>query len=676
MSIIPLQERYFEMIDQVMYVFERGLVQAGLSVNYYRKEKSNGNKRMMFIDHPKNRRFSLVAFETLSDAHKKCIIEKIGNPYDYTAKEPIKKMVKDCHKAEQFFLDYTFNSKKLPKQRVKQYARAAAWLNMLADVDNKRNKPIKELGITVPAFFQHVKELMQLEKNAGANDNYESKHQLTKDFPTTYQNLRTKMLQYKESGYSVLIDKMYGNNLAAKINDDVAETQLLELIENPMQYDDVLIAMMYNVWAGKNNYKLIEPQTVGIWRRKKSALVTAGRYGNAAFNEKHIRQVKGLLPSFPLALVEHDDNNLDFLFTDGKYNFHKYVAICVIDSRTKLLLGKSYVQGRNPEQWQVYHAYLDAMYYIRSLTGGWYMPFEFKADKWAHKSLNAFYQKLGAFITPSHGNKHRGYIEQFFASPLWKRSQQLVSQSNWSGNNMTAINRGVNQEVLDLNMNNRPLIGNEAELQIEKFFTLLRHLPDFKREQMNALSKEQQFLQEWETLTDEQKKPISDEQFLLTFGIKHEPHGRSISITNRGIEPQINKYKLSYDLPETWMYNELIGAKVNVYYDPFDMSRVLVTDEKNIRFIARTAQLQPRALIDQYTGSRTYLNAILAEKKEQVSVVSSASAQRKETVNLDYYNAEAMLQSGVMIKELKNEAEQRYLENGGRPTLEDKINSM
>jgi Mu transposase, C-terminal len=124
------------------------------------------------------------------------------------------------------------------------------------------------------------------------------------------------------------------------------------------------------------------------------------------------------------------------------------------------------------------------------------------------------------------------------------------------------------------------------------------------------------------------------------------------------------------------MYNNLIGSKVNVYYDPFDLSRVLVTNEKDIRFIARTAQLQPRALKDQYTGSRTYLNAILAEKKDQVGQVSSASAKRKETVNIDYYNAEAMLQGGVMIKELKNEAEQRFLETGGRRSLEDMIGDM
>lgn len=678
MKIIAIKERIFEAIEGVIYVFEKGLEESGLSTNYYRKEKSKGNNRLEFIDHPKDRRYNLVAFETLSEDHQNKIINRFGSPYDYVSREPIKKMVHTDHKAEQFFLQYKFNgSKNLPLKRVKQYTRAAEWLNMLVHVEDSRNKPIKELGINVPLFFDHVKTIMQQEKENGASETFAGNHQLSGDFPTTYQNLRNKMLAYKETSYSIIIDKMYGNNLAAKINDDVAEAQLLTLLEHPMQYDDVMVCMMYNMWAKDNSYKLIEPATVGVWRRKCEALIMMGRNGSSAYNEKYIRQVKGLLPSAPLSLVEHDDNNLDFLFSDtNNYDFNKYVAICVVDSRTKLLLGKSYRMGQSPEQWQVYHAYLDAMYYIRSLTGAWHAPFEIKADKWASKSLSPFYEKIATFIPPSHGNKHRGYIEQFFASPIWKRSQQLVSQNNWSGNNITAKNRGVNEEVMRINAKNRPMVGNQAEQQLEDFFHLLRHMPDIKRNNMKAPSKEQIFLQEWALLHNDDKRAITDEQFLLTFGIKHEPQGRSIAITNRGVEPQINNNKLSYDLPEAWMYNQYIGAKVNVYYDPYDMSRVLITNEDDIRFIAKTAQLQPRALKDQYTGSRTYLNAILAEKKDQVRTVSDASAERKLIVNDEFYNAEAMLQGGVMLKELKNEAEQVYLQNGGRRTLEDMINDM
>jgi hypothetical protein len=120
------------------------------------------------------------------------------------------------------------------------------------------------------------------------------------------------------------------------------------------------------------------------------------------------------------------------------YKYNKYVSIVVLDSCTKLVLGYSFAHGKSPEQWQIHHAYLNAMYYIRSLTGGWYLPFEIKADKWASKSLTPFYNKVAKFIPPAHGNKHRGYIEQFFGIDHWKRCQKLVSEGNWSGNNITA----------------------------------------------------------------------------------------------------------------------------------------------------------------------------------------------------------------------------------------------
>lgn len=235
---------------------------------------------------------------------------------------------------------------------------------------------------------------------------------------------------------------------------------------------------------------------------------------------------------------------------------------------------------------------------------------------------------------------------------------------NWTGNNISAKFRGVNQEALNGSQKNRPLIGNQAELQIENFFHLLRHMPDIKRNNMNAASKEEQFVSEWNQLHPDDKRTITDQQFLLTFGIKHAPaHSPDgITITNRGVEPQINGNKYSYDLPESWMYNKLIGAKVNVLYDPFDMSRILVTNYDDIRFIATSAQLTPRALKDHYTGSRTYLNALLAEKKQQVGEVSKASAARKKLVNHHYYNAEAVLQSGSLVKEIKNGAEQKFIE--------------
>ncbi len=672
-----LNERIFEIINGTLYCFFKALSESGLSEKYYRNLKWEDNKRLQFLDHPMDKRFSLVAFDTISQSHQEKIRARFGNPYEFVTRDPIIRMITRNIDTYQKFLDYRYaDNKMLPIHRVRQYSRACDMLDLLIRVEESRNKIVKELGITVPQFYDHLKAIILEEQRNGQGDTYEGNNQLYARFPFHYVSLRDKVKEYKQQGYACVIDKAYGNTSALKIKDEVAEAHLLTLIENPNQYDDVLVCMMYNTWAEKNQYKSIDPGTVGVWRRKKGYLVTMGREGNNANNERYLPQVKGLVPSVPLALVEHDDNNLDFLFSDGNnYDFNKYVAICVFDSRTKLLLGKSYIHGRQPETWQVQHAYIDAMYYIRNLTGGWHLPFEIKADKWALKTLSPFYEKIARYVVPGHSNKHRGYLEQYFGSPLWKRAQKLVSQNNYTGNNMTAKSRGINEDVLRGSARMRPVVGSQAEIQIENFFRLIRTMPDIKRGQMNNPSKEQQFMDQWNGLKAEDKRPISDEQFLLTFGITHQPQGRSITITNRGVEPQINNQKFSFDLPESWMYEKLIGASVSVIYDPFDLSRVLVTNNAEIRFIARTAQLQPRALKDQYTGSRTFLNALLTEKKDQVSRTAAAAQKRRDLVDDNLFDAEAILQGGVLLKELKNEAEHRMLE-GTNDAAYDPLDDM
>lgn len=661
--MVPISDRFFELIDGVLYVFMKAIKEAGLSVGYYQKLNSEGSDKTML--HPKNKKIILVRYDCINEANKQKITERFGcNPYDYIARDPIRRMITPNQQAKVFFLGYRYSDKTLPLHRVKQYARACDILELIKRIDESRNKLIKDLGISVPVFYEHLKAIITAEKVNGESDTYEGANQLYARFPTKYDNIRSLLTTYKEQRYECVIDKSYGNTGALKVKTTDAQDFLIELLKNPLQYNDVLVAMIYNTKAKQEEWPEISPQTVQLWRKKYAAEITTEREGVAAYNGKYIRQVKGTRPSAPLYLVEHDDNNLDFLYqdTDGS-QYNRYVSIVVTDSHCDLVLGKSVIHGHSPEPWQVQHAYIDAMYYIRSLTGGWYKPHEFKADKWALKALAPLYEKLGKNVTPSHGNKHRGYIEQFFRTPLWKNCQKLVSQGNYNGNNMTAKFRGFNPDMLDMSLKekSRPMVGDQAELQIEQFFYLLRNMSDFKRNDLSAPSKQQKWLQAWNAMSIEQKNPITDEEFLLTFGITHTPrHKDTIRITNRGVEPQINNTKYSYDLPETWMYNKLQGADVKVIYDPFDMSRVLVTNENDIRFIAKTAQLVPRALEDHHTGSRTFLNSLLDEKQLQVKQVADKAASRKR---VDQNHAAAMLQSGMILpKEIKNKAEQKMIE--------------
>lgn len=640
-----------QIIDNILYIEHAEAISSGINERTLAMAKLRNSNVWRFIDDPADRRKVLIEYERMQPRYKEMIQKRFGNVYEYVAKQPIRNMVRRDEKAHEFYLQYRFDGDKfLPIDTVEKYTVAASWLNMLAEVGEDKRTLKQLLRLSIGEFWLKVFEIL-------LSDGIE--------LPKTYRRLTEKLKQYKKDGYATLIHSSFGNKSALKVSTETAQAMLLEMIAHPNQHDDVWIALAYNKWANKNGVKEIHPATVGNWRRDNEQLIIAQRCGNNAFNEKYIRQVKGLRPSGPLYMVEHDDNNLDFLFTNtddvtqAKY-YNKYVAICVVDSSCDLLLGKSYIQSANPKKWMVRHAYIDAMYYIRSITGGWYLPFEIKSDRWASADLYPYYKKIGDFIPTKKGNKHNGYREAFFGRPLWKRAQK-IGASNWTGNNISAKYRGVNTEVLDINKSIRPRVGDEAEYQIENFFHRLRHMPDVTRKNFNsALSKEQQWLAKWNDMREDQKRPISDLQFLSIFGITHNPD-RPITITNRGIEPQICNIKHSFDLPADLQLSHFVGAKVNVIYDPYDMSRVMVTNNDDIRFIARSATFQPRALQDQYTGSRTYLNAILAEKKEQVEVVSKAEQTRKRIINFDGIDTEAVLMSGIVNKELKNQAEEAYL---------------
>jgi len=644
-----------KIINDILCIEYPELVEAGISENTIKHAKLQNSKSWGFIQDPEDARKVLIEYEKLKVNYKELIKAKFGDPYNYFARQPIKNMVLWDDKAEQFYLSFKYGeNKNLSDLHVRKYSLAASWLNMLqtAMVDKPALK--KMLSLTIDQFWINVCELIketQVNKAKNPRDYI--------DLPTSTRRLMARMKEYKEKGYGCLVDPQFGNKKAAKVK-DIGEDLLVEMIAHPNQYNDVYIANTYNEWARLNNHKEITAAAVGVWRREKDAEITGERNGADAFNEKYIKQVKGMRPSFPLALVEHDDNHLDLLFQDmditvkeGRY-YHKYKAIVVIDSYNDYVLGYAYSLNAVTVD-TIKAAYLNAMYHIRSLTDGWHLPVELKSDRWAIESLQTWYESIGIFIPPARGNKHRGYIEQFFGSSLWKNSIK-VGSINYTGNNTLAKTRGINVDLLkDTNrMKEFPQIGEEATQQIEQIFYRLRHTPG-----ASGKTKQQVWLDAWAKLPADKKRPIDDSMFLFKFGIEHNYRGQGIQITNRGVEPTINGVKYSFDLEQYDLGH--IGKTVSVLYDPHDMSRVLLTDFENLRIIARDAKVQPRAVADATVGSRTALNEILKEKRDIVAGVGAKSDKRKKALSQHTIDADAVLLSGAVSKELKQAAEMKIL---------------
>jgi hypothetical protein len=374
-----------KLIDNNLFIEWREALDCGISENTLKSANLKKSPSWHFIDDPQDKRKVLIGYEKLKEDYKRKVIARLGDPYEYMAKMPIRNLVKWDDKAEEFYLSYRYDQDKpLPIAHVKKYAQAASWLNMFKAVSEDKRSLKKLLTLPVEQFYKSAIEIIIADKI---------------DLPTSYKRLLERRRLYEANGYNELIGGAFGNKSAAKIKDELSESALLDLIAHPNQYDDMIIALQYNAWAAKNNYKTIDAATVGIHRRKKEHLISMYREGNAALNEKYIKQVKGFRPTAPLAMVENDDNHLDLLFLDpndddhnSKY-YHKYKAIVVIDSFNDYVLGYAYAEKLSIEL--VKAAYLNAMYHIRSLTGGWYLPHETKSDRWGIKTLEPFYNTLG-----------------------------------------------------------------------------------------------------------------------------------------------------------------------------------------------------------------------------------------------------------------------------------------
>jgi len=637
-----------KLIDNKLFITWAEAINCGIAKGTLDGAKARKSTSWGFMDDPDDKRKVLIEFEKLKDDYKRKIEARYGNAYEYVAKMPIRELIKWDDKAEEFYLSHRYDSNKtLPIEHVKKYTAAASFLNMLKRVTDDK-KALKDLlKQTIEQFYTHALDIIEKDKI---------------DLPTSYRRLLATRKEYETNGYTSLIDWRFGNKLAAKVNDEVSESTLLEFIAHPNQYDDVLVAMQYNKWAITNGRKPIDPATVGVWRRKRESDIVMYREGNAALKNKFLKAAKGFRPSQPLYLVESDDNQLDLLFNDPENpkDTKRYVAYVVTDSFNDYPLGYAYAPMGEFRKDETIHlikaAYLNAMYYLKFLTGSWQLPHETKTDRWGLKQLQPFYEAMGKYYPTPVGSKNRGYIEQFFGNHHWKRCLKLGA-NNYTGNNMTAVKRGVNMEVVALNKKFRPLIGNEANEQIENFFHRLRHLP-----QSNGMSKHNQWMEAWNNMPAVDKRSISDEQFLLKFGVEHNHNGEGLRITNKGVQPQIGGQKFNYDLADYRI--EDINKSVSVLYDPFDMSRVLVTDHKGFRMMAYDARLNPRALQDcKDTDSRTYLNATLGDKQRAVEGIAAKSDRRKILMLNEGMDAEGLLQAGVMVKEIKQAAEQRMLVN-------------
>lgn len=610
----------------------------------------------------------LIEIDTLPAKYKAAVIEKLGDPKKYVVTQPIRELFTLDLKAEQFYRDYTLpNGLKLPDQDfdlkgkpqtnyVKRYTNAASYLNLIGYLTNDKKALKEQLNVSLATFWERVFDLLRAENIK---------------LPLSEKRIKIALKEYKDKGYASLIEEFrFGNSNSKKVDDDVAEALLIEMLSHDHQHDYTRVALAYNAWAKEAGKETITNRAVAYWAKKNAHLITQSRNGVAINYNKFNKQIRRNRPTAPMLLINSDDNVLDLYFIEEKVNkknhvvknhYYRPVLYVVTDAYNDYILG--YAIGETVTIELIKEAYRNAQNHIKQVLNGYYLPHQLQTDRWGlgkGNDLENFYKSIGEF-TPATVKVAQGkYIERTFGV-TWH--QNLKCFVNYAGNNVTAKEK-LNPDAIDRNKSNFPAKAS-APTQVALFIEAMRDTVNPK----TGISRREEWAAAFVQSDKSKERAISLEQHLQIFGVLHEPkNGRKNRLMPQGLE--IMDRKFVYDIPASY-FPQCVNKEVHVYYDPNDMNSVLVTDGKGIRFVAHSYVKSPSALADHTEETqRTYWKR-MSEKKAIAAVPGEAQTNRRDILSRAQIDAESLLQGGVLVKQIRHNAEKAV--KGAYEDIEDSL---
>lgn len=618
----------------------------------------------------------LIDFDSLPAKYKAEWIARHGDPREMEKKKSFLQRIKPDTAARDCFTEYRYGDngeKCLEVDTINEYCNDAAILNavreLIADTVQARAKSGRSTPKLWETIVRHVDTAREFYKC---------------NLPKNPISFKRKYERYMNEGYYGLIHSGYGNRNSAAVNDEQGEALLLELLSHGNKLAAPAVVEAYNLWAAANGRREVTERTVINYKLEHEYEISMRRDGKKSWADKYDKVIRRERPSAPLLLVNSDDNDLDLYFKAEytakvkgqlvtiKNDWFRLKMYVVLDAYCDYVLG--YAVGPDMTVELVREAYRNAANHVKELTGGRYLWHQIVADHWQLKNLQPFYEAQATFTPPSIGNARSKVIERFFGN-TWHN--ELKRYNNYAGQNITAKTKS-NPDFIAANAKNRPTL-DEGYHQVAQFVKSLRAL----KWKNTGKSRQQVWVEGFQASEKARARAISEEQYLMIFGKRHEMKGGRPApekISNGGIKPTIGGVEYFYEVPDA-IYRSAVGKTVNIYYDPADMSRVLATDNKNLRFVACTDQAAKMALADMQPGDRALLDRQLAEKARRRKEIQDEDEERRLLLDREYMDAQSLLQAGRIVKEERFQATEvvARVANGGtaprsggkRPSIHD-----
>jgi hypothetical protein len=444
-----------------------------------------------------------------------------------------------------------------------------------------------------------------------------------------------------EAALLTLIHRNYRNRNAAKVDDEVKESYLIELLRQHVNYNSEQIVELYNSVVEANNrltspphltpgpsrqvgtsspqgegrnrekegeklWRKISVSTVKAYRKKYNLEVYAGRRGEKEFDNAKTMQVKRRAPEFPLYFWTIDGWDAELLYRKveaGRTTYHhRPTVVMVMDACLKYPVG--YAIGTHETPDLIRAALRSAVDHTSDLFGRRLRTQQIQSDRYAISQLTPYYEGIAKRFTPAAvGNSKSKPIEPYWNATL-NRAIQKAGYPNWSGHNVTASRD--NQPSSDAIRRNRDKfpewdgVCRQLASHIEKLRAELRD----------------QYIELYRRMPEEHRVEMPIEEYLIMYGettkrVTKNGYVKGLhQLEGSGITAVIGGHRRHYDCFDVGMRRHGL-EKWELRYDPSDMSRALaVNGDGTLRFMLEEKYVQPMALVERSDGDYEELERV------------------------------------------------------------------
>ncbi len=551
---------------------------------------------------------ALVAYESIPERFRRLIEQKVGDPYKMVKVNQVESHIKPNPEASKLYETFRLpDGRFLKAETQREYYANAIVLDAIHRLISDKKAKRAALGHRASRAWEQITEgVMELDRSKYPHN-----------LPSNPRRLEDKYKQYMHSGPECLIHKNFMNKSATKVDDDVKESVIMEMISDPRNFDNEQVRAIYNQFAEKMEWKKITAATVAIWRDKFDMVSYAGRRGSVAFSNKKAMQVKRSAPTAPLYYLTIDGWDVELLYQkteNGKTTYHhRPTVVVVLDASQKYPLGFAVGTHETPEL--IKSALRNAIRHTQELFGSMYKAHQIQSDRYAIKQMTPLYEAIAEKSTPARAKNAKAKVIEPYFNRLNKTYCQLMT--NWSGFGITSDrDKQPNIEYLNKFKNDFPDYDGVCK-QVEHIIM---------RERAEKFEK---FREAFKALPESSKLELPAASYLYYFG---ERTAKPSLLYGNGLHPTIGGIERDYDCFDP-SFREHYSVKWFTMYDPEDMTQVLaVNEDGTLRYLLRDKYVQPMALRDRKPGDSDQLQLVRNFNKALEENVIEKRAQAAEIV--------------------------------------------